>query len=166
MKLEDLKVEKSKEKDWQEIYEVMEDTKLSVWFFGGENHERFYHVRNPDTNEMICCFQLYIEKEVAILRSVGVRKNIQKKGIGKYIVNSLVIPLAKSLGIKRLYARGNAKGDFNTNGFWKKTFFTHIKVSEIIDKLFKDDMENTAKKYPPELFYPESAFYVNLEAIT
>lgn len=157
-----LTVKKADENDWDNILQILNATKLSFWFTGGENHKKFYYVENDDTKEIVCCFQIHIENDVGIIRSFAVNPKVQKKGIGRKIVNDLIIPLAKSLDINRLYARGNALGDFNSNGFWKKTIFSHINNNEIKDKVFKDDIEGAIKKYGPDLFYPNSAFYLEV----
>lgn len=158
-----LEINKATENDWNEILEILNETKLSYWFTGGESHHKFFIVRIKDSNEAVCCFQIAKENDVGILRSFAVRVKLQKSGIGRYIVDNLLPKIAKSLNLKRLYARGNDVGDFKTNGFWKKTIFQHIENSKIKDKFFRDDIESTIAKYPPELFHPESAFFLDLE---
>ena len=160
--LENLEVVKASQDDWDDILEILEETRLIIWFTGGETYHKFYIVRDQGTNQIICCFQIAQEGEVGILRSFAMRKNLQKKGIGRYIVNNEIPSIAKNLGIKRLYARGNDVGDFKTNGFWRKTIFKHVLRKDIKDKYFRDDIEGTIKKYSPEEFYRESGFLLIL----
>lgn len=158
-----MEIKKAEEKDWVEILEILRETKLIIWFTGGEDYKKFFVVRDKDSGELICCFQFAIENEVGILRSFGVMPKFQKTGLGKRIVDEKIPSLARSLGIKRLYARGNNVGDFKVNGFWEKTVFKHIKNSEIKDDFFKQDTKMAIVTYGPELLYRESAFFLNLE---
>ena len=88
--LSKLKVEKAQEKDWIQILEILEEVKLTIWFSGEENYNNFYYVINSETNKMVGCFAIYIEGEVGILKSFATNKNLQGRGIGKYIVNEII----------------------------------------------------------------------------
>ncbi len=142
--LSKIKIEKAKAEDWQEILQLMEETGRTVFFTGKESYEKFYVVQEPDTGKIICSFVIELENEIAILKFLGVRKNLQRSGAGKYIVNKTP-ELLKKLGIKKLYA-----STWEAPAFWNKTVFTEIRIKDIKDKFFLNYLSELEKGFPYE----------------
>lgn len=143
--LNDLKIEKANEKDWNPILELLEETGLTFWMTGKEEYSDYYVVKDPSTQNLICCFGIVANQDkVGILKSVAVRKNLQGKGIGKHIM-SQVPDICKQLKIKTLYAVTDIPD------FWRKTFLKEIKHSEIEDSILIDYI-NCVKDRVPDYF--------------
>ena len=106
--------------------------------------EKFYLVRDPDTNKILCSFAIESEDEIAVLKFFGVRKSLQKNGVGKYVANK-TCELMKKNGIKRFYA-----STWEAPEFWRKTLFKEIKISEIKDKYFLNYLKQLEKSFPYE----------------
>lgn len=127
----DFKIEHATKEDWNEILKLLEETNLTFWMTGTENYNDFYVVKDPLANNLICCFAIIHKNNIGILKSFGVRKEKQGKGIGKQIANE--IPgICKKLGINKLYAACEEP----QNNFWGKTFLKEIKYNEAKDDLF------------------------------
>ena len=139
--LSKLKIQKAKSKDWNEILEIMEETGRTFYFNGTENYKKFYLVRDQN-QKIISAFEIESEGEVTVLKYLGVRKNLQGKGIGKYIVNK-VPELLRKEEIKRLYA-----STWESYKFWERTVLKEIKTSEVKDKFFLDYLSDLKKGYP------------------
>lgn len=142
--LSEIKIEKAKSEDCTEILELMEETGRTIFFTGKESYEKFYVVRTPDTKKIICSFVIEFENEIAILKFLGVRKDLQGSGVGKYIVNKAP-GLLKKLGIKRLYA-----STWEAPKFWEKTVFKEIQIKDIKDKFFLDYLSELERGFPCE----------------
>ncbi|OGI18741.1 MAG: hypothetical protein A3B68_03620 [Candidatus Melainabacteria bacterium RIFCSPHIGHO2_02_FULL_34_12] len=142
--LEKLKIKKASSHDWSEILDLMKETGRTVFFAGSESYEKFYLVRDPDTNKILCSFAIESEDEIAVLKFFGVRKSLQKNGVGKYVANK-TCELMKKNGIKRFYA-----STWEAPEFWRKTLFKEIKISEIKDKYFLNYLKQLEKSFPYE----------------
>ena len=153
--LEQLKIEKATHKDWKSILDLMRKTDLAFWFTGNESYDNFFVVKDNPTEEIICTFSIEYEAKIGILKSFATKIELQGKGIGKYIVNSKMKELAKSLGIERLYA-----ASIEAPQFWAKTIFQEIKRSEIKDDYFFKYLNNFCDKV---LNYFEKTHYFLLE---
>lgn len=141
--LSKIKIEKAKSEDWNEILEVMEETGRTVFFTGEESHEQFYAVRE-ENRKIISAFAIESEDDVAILKFVGVRKTLQKKGIGKYIANKTP-EVVKEFGVKRFYA-----STWEAPEFWNKTVFKRVEIKDIKDKFFLKYLSELEKRFPYE----------------
>ena len=139
--LSKLKITKATPEDWSEILEIMEETGRTFYFDGTENYKKFYTVRD-ENKKMISAFEIESENDVAVLKFFGVSKNLQGKGIGKYIANRIP-EMLKELGIKRLYA-----STWESFEFWKRTVFKEIKISDSKDKFFLNYLNDLEKDYP------------------
>jgi N-acetylglutamate synthase-like GNAT family acetyltransferase len=139
-----LKIKKANPKDWGEILEIMEETGRTVFFNGTEDYKKFYVVRNSDNEKMLSAFVIESESDIAILKFFGVRKNIQGKGIGKFIANKIP-EIVKEFEIKKLYA-----STWEALEFWRKTIFKEIKISEIKDRFFLVYLGELEKRFPYE----------------
>ncbi len=142
--LSKIKIEKAKAEDWQEILQLMKETDRTVFFTGKESYEKFYVVREPDPEKIICSFAIEFKNEIAILKFLGVKKILQRSGAGKHIVNKTP-ELLKKLGIKKLYA-----STWEAPGFWNKTVFKEIEIKDIKDKFFLDYLGELEKGFPYE----------------
>ena len=136
-----LKIESASEKDWLEILQLLEENDLIFWFTGNESSENFYIARNPENKKIICCFAIEFENTIGILKSFAISKDLQGKGIGKFIVNSNLERLCKQLGIKKLYA-----ASIEAPQFWARTIFKEITRSEINDDYFFKYLNNFCDK--------------------
>ena len=136
-----LKVEPAGEKDWLEILQLLEENDLIFWFTGNESSKNFYIAKDPKNKKIICCFAIEFENTIGILKSFAISKELQGKGIGKYIVNSNLERLCRQLGIKKLYA-----ASIEAPQFWAKTIFQEIKRSEIKDDYFFKYLNNFSDK--------------------
>lgn len=139
-----LKIEKAKESDWKEILVLMEETGRKSFFTGIESYKKFYLVRDTETKEVICSFAIDTENTTAILKFLGVRKDLQKKGVAKYVI-SKVPDILKEQGIKWLYA-----STWDAPGFWAKTVFKEIKINDVKDPFFLKYLSELEKGFPYE----------------
>lgn len=130
--LAELKIKKATQNDWQETLKLLEDVGLTFWFTGGENYKTFYIVSDPETKKIICCFSIVCENDIGILKSFAIKKDLQGRGIGKYIANKTP-EVAKSQGIKKLYAASKEAPQF-----WQKTVFKELTINEVKDNFFLD----------------------------
>jgi N-acetylglutamate synthase-like GNAT family acetyltransferase len=153
--LQDLKIEKATPKDWKSILDLMNKTDLAFWFTGNESHDNFFVVKDNMKGGIICAFAIEHENKCGILKSFATKIELQGKGIGKYIVNSKITDLIKSLGISRLYA-----ASIEAPGFWQKTIFKEVKLEDIEDKYFLQYL-NKFKDIVPN--YYEQTHYFFLE---
>lgn len=122
----------------------MEETGRTVFFTGKESYENFYVVRESDKEKIICSFVIEFKNEIAILKFLGVRKNLQGSGVGKYVVNKAP-ELLKNRGIKKLYA-----STWEAPMFWNKTVFKEIQIKDIKDKFFLDYLSELERGFPYE----------------
>ena len=136
-----LKIEPASEKDWLEILQLMEENDLTFWFTGNESSKNFYIAKDSENKKIICCFAIEFENTIGVLKSFAVSKNLQGKGIGKYIVNNNLEGLCQELGIKKLYA-----ASIEAPEFWAKTIFQEIKRSDIKDDYFFKYLNNFCDK--------------------
>ena len=141
IEIKDLKIEKALEKDWTLILALLEEVGLTFWFTGSENYKDYYIVRNPERTKINCCFAITKDNDTGILKSVAVSKDLQSKGIGKYLV-SKVPEYCKKLGIKKIYAATDIPE------FWRKTFLTQINYNEIKDPFFLNYLSPYINKIP------------------
>ena len=102
--LDQLKIKKATQNEWKEILNLLDESKMTFWLLGNEGYENFFIVKNSTANDIICCFAIDIENEAGILRSFTIRKNLQGKGLGSYIVNNLIPEISKELKIKTLFS--------------------------------------------------------------
>ena len=140
--LNQLKIEKANENDWDSILKLLEQTDLTFWFTGSENYNSFYCVKEPTDNEIICCFAIEYEKDIGVLKSFTTIKSLQGKGIGKYIADKTP-NICKQLGIKKLYA-----ASIEAPKFWTKTILKEISFNEIKDPYFLKYLNNFCHKVP------------------
>ena len=141
--LSKLKIKKATPENWNEILELMKETGRTVFFTGDENYKKFYTVRD-ENQKIISAFEIESKINVAILKFFGVRKNLQGKGIGKYIANKTP-ELVKESGVKKLYAC-----TWEAPEFWSKTSFKEIKIRDVKDKFFLDYLSKLEKGFPYE----------------
>lgn len=149
--LSNLEIEKAHNADWELILELLVETNLTQWFTGKERCEDFYLVKNKDLKELIACFAIACENSIGILKSFAVKNNMQKKGIGKFVL-SKVPDFAKKLGVKRLYAISDIAG------FWRKTYFTEIKYSDIKDQMVLEYLNPYIKRI--ENYFSIAHFFI------
>ncbi|MBI2995185.1 MAG: GNAT family N-acetyltransferase [Candidatus Melainabacteria bacterium] len=120
-----LVIEKASQSDWKSILKLLEETRLTRWFSGKENYKNFFVIKDSSDNNSICCFAIEFENKIGILKSFAVRKDLQGKGIGKFITNKIP-EICKKLGIRKLYAASSESPDF-----WRKTIFKEVQTNEI-----------------------------------
>lgn len=161
--LENLETIQCSETSWKEVLEILKETKMDFWLTEKESPDEFYLVREPTSKKAICCFKFTQEGEIGILKNVAVRPNNQRKGVGTFIVNNIIPKVAKDRGIKKLYLLGNDRGPYTSHNFWKKTIYTQISPHEVKDKFFRDYFEYIEKNYSDDVFFKDSAFYLDLE---
>ena len=147
--------------DWGSILKLLDETNLSFWFSGEENYKNFFVVTNTETNEIINCFAIYIEGKVGILKQFATSKQLQGKGIGKYIANKIIPKVAKDIGLEKIYLQSGNKEPFTSIHFWKKTFFKPIDKDEIKDNYAKNYITHLENTFP-EHFYREATFYIEV----
>lgn len=138
--LNNLRFEKAKEKDWNEILGLLEETNLIDRISGNGNHENFYTVKAQ--GKLVCCFAIFHKNNIGILKSFGIRKEYQGQGIGKIIANQLP-DLIKTIGINRLYA-----ASWEAPGFWRKTNFKEVNPKESKDTFFLIYVNYLEKNFP------------------
>ena len=154
--LDNLKIEKASINDWDEILSLMEETGRTKFFSGKECFESFYLVRDPDSGKIICSFDINTNGYVSILKFLGVKKDFQGNGIGKYIVNK-VPQFLKEKGIKMLFA-----STWEAPKFWKSTIYSEIKTEDVKDPFFREYLNELKTKFPYEYENMLRNFYVNL----
>jgi N-acetylglutamate synthase-like GNAT family acetyltransferase len=135
-----LKIEKAKKEDWDEILILLEETNLIDRVSGNGNYENFYSVKIQD--KIICCFAIFYKDNIGILKSFGIKKDLQGQGIGKKIVNKLP-ELIKSIGLNKLYA-----ASWEAPEFWEKAGFQEINFNESKDDYFLKYSDYLEKNYP------------------
>ena len=140
--LEKLTIHPASQDDWKEILKLMEETGRTFYFSGKESYEKFYVVKDPDTQNILCAFELEIKAPVAVLKYLGVKKSLQGKGIGKYVVNK-VPELLKNKAVRRLYA-----STWESHSFWEKTDYKEIRIKDVKDEFFKAYLSELEKGYP------------------
>ena len=149
-----LKIEKAKEEDWKSILQLLEETDLTFWFTGNENHNNFYVVKEPQINKIICCFSIEYENDIGVLKSFAIPKELQGRGIGKYIANKTP-ELCKALGVKKLYA-----ASMEAPSFWVKTVFKEIKYDQINDEYFLKYLNNYCHRVPD--YFNKTHYFMTL----
>ena len=137
-----LKIQKASHKDWNQIIEILKETRLANYMSGNESYKSFFVVRNHANSEIICCFAIEQENDIGILKSFAVKTIFQRHGIGKHVVN-LVKDIANKLKIKRLYA-----SSWEAPDFWRKTSFKEIKRQEIKDNYAICYITNLENRFP------------------
>lgn len=138
--LEDkLKIEKATKEDWADIVAILQETNLIDRVSGNGTHENFYTVKAED---IVSCFAIFHKDKVGILKSFGVKKECQGKGLGKIIVNKLP-KLIHDIGVNTLYA-----ASWEAPEFWEKVGFKRIKFNESKDNYFLQYAEYLEKNYP------------------
>ncbi len=138
--LEQLKIEKAIKRDWNQILALLEETNLIDRISGNGTSENFYTVQIQD--QIICCFAILYEGKVGILKSFGIKREYQGKGIGRKVANKLP-ELIRTLGLNKLYA-----ASWEAPEFWKKAGFKEIKFNESTDSYFLQYSDYLEKNYP------------------
>ena len=139
-----LKSHKAAKSDWKEILKLLDETKLSYWFSGNENHKNFYVVKNQSSKKIIGCFAIYSKGKIGILKSFAVRKNTQNKGLGKYIIDNILPIAGKQLGLKKIYG-----SSYKSAGFWgSRSHIKEVDPLKIKDKYFLEYISYLNKNYP------------------
>lgn len=151
----DLIIEKAKETDWNSILNLLNETNLTHWFFGNENYKNFYVVQDKDSKSLICCFAIDTKENTGILKSFAVKKDLQGKGIGKFIVNQLP-DIMTNLNIDKLYACSSEAPDF-----WKKTIFNEINTSSVNSNFYLKYLKDLETRYPS--VYPYIKHFVTTQ---
>jgi len=143
----DLKIEKAKEENWEEILELLQETGLKAYMTGKENHKSFYIAEEFKTRKLVGCFAIDSKDTSGILKSFAIKKDFQRKGVGKAIT-SKILALAREIGLKQLYA-----SSWESPGFWAKTKFKEINENETNDKYFLEYvnyLEENFSQYTPQ----------------
>lgn len=135
-----LKIEKTEKEDWNEVLALLEETNLIDRISGNGGYENFYSVKVQD--KIICCFAVFYKDTIGILKSFGIKKEYQGKGIGKKIADKLP-ELIKSIGLNKLYA-----ASWEAPEFWKKAGFKEINFNESKDYYFLNYADYLEKNYP------------------
>ena len=138
--LDDLKIKKANKEDWNEILNLLKEVNLIDRILGNGHYKSFYVVK--DTKQIICCFAIFHEINIGILKSFGIKKEYQGQGIGKKIINKLP-ELMKNLGLNKLYA-----ASWEAPGFWGKAGFKEINFTESHDNYFLQYADYLEKNYP------------------
>ena len=159
---ENLSTNKCAKEEWNDVLDILKETEQDICFTGEEKYEDYYAVKLSNVHEIIGCFTIAQENEIGILKHLGIKTRLQRQGIGKYLSENVVPKIAKERRIKKLYLLGNNRGPYTAYQFWNKTFYKHIKASEIKDKFFLDYYNHTIKIMPKELFLLESVFYLDV----
>ena len=137
-----LTIEKATQADWELVLQILEEAGLKTYFTGNENFRTFYTVKNPETKELICCFAIDYEKDIGILKSFAVKKELHGKGLGKIIVSKISDP-AKRLGLKKLYATS-----WEAPNFWRKVDFIEIDPQDSTDNYYLKYIKDLEKRFP------------------
>lgn len=152
---------RASEADWDSILKLLDETKLSFWFSGEENYKNFFVVIDTQTNEIVNCFAIYTEGKIGILKQFATSKNLQGKGLGKYIANTIIPRVAKEIGLEKIYLQGGNKEPFTSMHFWEKTIFKPIDKDKIKDSYAKNYIDYIEKRFP-EHFYREATFCIEV----
>ncbi len=139
MRIDNVTIEKANKNDWGMIVSILEETGLIDRISGNGNHENFYTVKNEG---IVSCFAIFHKDKVGILKSFGVKKEYQGKGLGKLIVSKLPGLISK-IGLSTLYA-----ASWEAPDFWKKAGFKEIKFDESKDDYFLKYADYLEKNYP------------------
>ncbi len=139
---DNFKIEKAKKEDWNEILILLEETNLIDRILGNGNHKNFYIVKAIDTKKIICCFAIFHKDNIGILKSFGIKKELQGQGIGKKIANKLP-ELIKSVGLNKLYA-----ASWEAPDFWEKAGFEELDFNASNDCYFLEYADYLEKNYP------------------
>ncbi len=137
-----LKTEKASQKDWLNILDILKGAGLKGYMSGKETYKSFYTVKDSSKNKIIGCFAISIKNSIGIVKSFAIKKNLQGKGLGKVIANSL-INTAKELNLKTLYA-----SSWEAPEFWIKTNFKETSSRKINDSFFLNYINSLEKDFP------------------
>ena len=137
---EELKFEKASKKDLNEIVSLLKDANLFDYIPKNENFESFFVVKS--NKNIICCFTLDIENDIAILKSYAIKNELRGKGIGKNIASKLP-ELGKTLKLKKIYA-----ASWEAPEFWKKAGFNEINHLNSKDSHFLNYASYLEKHFP------------------
>ena len=138
--LDQLKTEKASKEDWDEILALLEETNLIDRISGNGTYESFYTVKIQ--NKIICCFAVLYEGKIGILKSFGIKKEYQGKGIGKNVSNKLP-ELLRNLGLTKIYA-----ASWEAPDFWGKVGFQEVNFNKSSDDYFLQYAAYVEKNYP------------------
>ncbi|OGI10583.1 MAG: hypothetical protein A3I68_06745 [Candidatus Melainabacteria bacterium RIFCSPLOWO2_02_FULL_35_15] len=139
---EQLKIEKANEKDWNEITYLLKEAGLFPYIGKDENFKKFYVIKSSEIKNVICCFTLDIENNIAILKSYAVKNEFRGKGIGKNVAKRLP-ELGKNLNLRKIYA-----ASWEAGNFWKKSGFKEVDLNKLLDTYFLKYAEHLEKNYP------------------
>ena len=137
---DNLKIERANKENLDEIMGLLKEANLLDYTPNNENYKSFYLIKS-DKN-IICCFALDTESDIALLKSFGIKKELRGKGIGKSIVNKLP-KLGKKLGLKKIYAVS-----WEAPEFWEKVGFDEINPTDSKDNYFLSYVDYLEKKFP------------------
>ena len=142
--LDRLKVEKATEKDWDSIFQILEETELAIFLLNtsSENHKNFYVGVDTTSNEIIGCFKIEFEGNIGNFKNFAIKKNLQGKGFGKALL-AKAANIAKGLGLKKLYG-----ASVIGTAFWEKIGFRKINLSDSKDLYFLKWIDYLEKKTP------------------
>lgn len=155
--LEELRIEKAKEDDWQIISEILGERKLDKYLFGTIEPVNFYLIKDLQTKTMIGCFRIdSAEESIGIVKSLAIRKNSKPVGIGTYVLNVVIPKMGKDLGYKKLYFH-TIRSAFK---IWKrKSIFTNIDPDKVKEKCIKEYVSFLRKAIPDDFY---AIFYLDL----
>ena len=145
--LSTLKIQKATEADWKVILEILNESKMTFWFTGGEDYKIFYTITNTNLKEIIGCFAFDINENTGILRSFIIRNSFRGNGIGKYIANFIIPKLAKDLNLKHLFLLSDMQEPYVSCPFWEKTIFQKIAIASVQNKFFRDYLDLDEVKF-------------------
>ncbi len=156
-----LNINKATKTDWVVILEILDESKMTFWFTGGEDYQIFYTITDKSTKKIIGCFAFDVDEGTGILRSFILRKNTRGKGLGKHIANSIVPQIAKELKLKRIFLLSDNQEPYVSCPFWERTIFKKTVISNVQDKFFKDYLDLDAIKFP-EFLETRVPFYLDI----
>ena len=160
--IHELTVKKAEHIDWNSILDILNETGLSFWLAENEKYDSFYIVNEIETNNSIACFAINKENDIGILKSFGIRKDKQGKGIGKNIINNEIPKLARELKLKKLYLLADNKEPFTSYSFWKKTIFLEKSFNDKFEDFFKIYI-NEDERLHPDFAKTRSPFCLHLK---
>lgn len=157
--LRNLEFQRANQNDWAEILNLLDETKLSYWFTGSENSNNFFHVK--ESGKLISCFAIYQKDDIGILKSFGVSKNHQGKGLGKHIAHNIIPSVCKDLKIKKLFLLADNAEPFFSLSFWERTDYTRIEKEKVTEPYIQEYFEDIRINFP-QYIEKEVTFYLDI----
>jgi amino-acid N-acetyltransferase len=142
-----MSIEKTRESDLDDIFELLDLVKLSA---EGVSKYLDHFIVVKDNRKIVGCIGLEVYEKIGLLRSLAIHPEYQKSGLGTELTKKL-LTRAKDLGIHELYLLTST-----ARNFFEKFGFTEIA---------KDSVGSVIKRSPGFSYSCETAMRKELDPV-